>query len=166
MDLSRVAVMGHSLGGISAAQACGASTQFLACLNLDGLQQGGPFSTTVNPEPPDQPFMMNTKEEQLHPAIIALFEAVPSGSYRVVILAATHDSFTDGPLLLPSLLPLPNQADEITSHVRAYTLAFFEQSLRGQPDPLLGRPVQTRDLKLEVYSARQTGVPVGSPGTA
>lgn len=153
MELAQVGVMGHSLGGIAAVQSCQASAEFVACLNLDGLQRGGPFSADDNPAPPPQPFMMITKEAELHPELEALFAAAPSGSYRVVLRGATHDSFTDGPLLQPSLLP--NGAQAIASQVRVYTLAFFEQTLRGRESALLQQPVQSGDVSLEVYPRRQ-----------
>jgi len=155
LDLTRVGVMGHSLGGINAAEACRASAQLRACLNLDGLQQGGPFSADRNPLPPDQPFMMITKERTLQPAIIALFANTHSGSYRVVIPGANHDNFTDGPLLLPSLLPMPNKADHFLFFIRAYTLAFFEQTLNRQQSQLLSKPLQSQSVWLDVYPPKQ-----------
>jgi predicted dienelactone hydrolase len=151
LDLTRVAVMGHSLGGITAAEACRANPEFLACLNLDGLQRGGPFSTDNDPTPPNQPFMMITKEAQLPPNFIASFKAIPSGSYLVVIHDAKHDSFTDGPLLIPALLPVPNEADQILALTRSYTLAFFNQTLKQQPSTLLEKPLESRQASLEVY---------------
>lgn len=154
MDLDHVGVMGHSLGGITAAQACQAAAAFAACLNLDGLQRGGPFSAAADPTPTNQPFMMITKERELPPALAALFAAVPSGSYRVVLPEADHDSFTDGPLLRPALRP--NQAEEILSQVRAYTLAFFEQTLRGRESELLERPTNDGVVVVEVYSQPKT----------
>jgi predicted dienelactone hydrolase len=151
LDLNQVGIMGHSLGGISAAQACLSDPRLHACLNLDGQQQGGPFSTSADPEPPDQPFMYITKEEVLHPAIRAVFEAAPSPSYRVVVRGASHDHFTDGPLLIPSLLPLPNAADRILALTRGYTLAFFEQALRQRPSALLEKPTQSPQVVLDVF---------------
>ena len=153
MELGQVGVMGHSLGGITAAQACQASEALAACVNLDGLQRGGPFSADDHPASPRQPFMMITKEKELPPAQAALFAAALSGSYRVVLPAATHDSFTDGPLLQPSLLP--NRAEAIASWVRAYSLAFFEQTLRGRESALLQQASQGDNVLLEVYTPRQ-----------
>jgi predicted dienelactone hydrolase len=155
LDLARVAVMGYSLGGITAAEACRANPEFLACLNLDGLQRGGPFSTNNDPTPPDQPFMMITKEAQLPPNFIALFEAIPSGSYLVVIHNAKHDSFTDGPLLIPSLLPVPSEADQILALTRIYTLAFLNQTLKQQTSPLLEKSLESQQVSLEVYPPHQ-----------
>jgi predicted dienelactone hydrolase len=151
LDLKQVAVMGHSLGGIAAAEACQAESRFLACLNLDGIQPGGAFSVHKNAPPPDQPFMMITKERELPEQFMAQFKAIPSRGYRIVIREASHDSFTDGPLLLPSLLPLPNEADQIHSLIRAYTLAFLDQILKQQPSPLLEKPFENKQVLLEVY---------------
>src|SRR5688572_5206708 len=104
MDLDSVAVAGHSLGGIAASEACKADTRFKACLNYDGLQKGGPFSMEATAIPPEQPFMFLTKESQLHPRLIESFEST-SESYWVTVHGASHQSFTDGPLLQPSLVP-------------------------------------------------------------
>jgi dienelactone hydrolase len=151
LDMTRVGVMGHSLGGIAAAQACTKDSAIRSCVNLDGLQLGGPFSTSADPEPPSQPFMMITKELKLSTAIMDLFRHMDSGSYRVVVAGAAHASFTDAPVLLPKILPIPRRADRILSIVRRYVLAFFIQTLVGGPSPLLSVPLQSRDLILEVY---------------
>jgi len=151
LDLTRVGAMGHSLGGIAAAQACLRDSRLGACLNFDGLQQGGPFSTDLNPAPPKQPFMMITKEERLHPAMIDVFEATPSKSYLVSIKGASHENFTDGPLLLPALLPLPKQAEQVLALTRAYMLAFFEKTISEQASSLLEEPMQGQDAKVDVY---------------
>jgi pimeloyl-ACP methyl ester carboxylesterase len=150
MDLTRVGVMGHSLGGITAAQACQAGDDLAACLNLDGIQRGGPFSADDHPSPPRQPFMMITKEKELTPAQAALFAAASSGSYRVVLPAAAHDSFTDGALLRPSLLP--GRSETILAWVRAYTLAFFEQKLLDRESELLHEAPSGADVLLEIYA--------------
>jgi pimeloyl-ACP methyl ester carboxylesterase len=151
LDLEHIAIMGHSLGGITAAGACRHDRRLKACLNMDGIQLGGPFSTKEIDPPPQQPFMMITKEAQLHPTFIAKFAAIPAGSYRVVLYGAQHDSFSDGPLLQPSLLPIANQADRILDQTRTYTRAFFDETLKDQPSVLLAKPVQSEKVAVEVY---------------
>lgn len=150
LNLDSVAVAGHSLGGITAAEACKVDPRFRACLNFDGLQRGGPFSIEETAIPPRQPFMFLTKESQLHPKLIESFEST-SQSYWVVIHGAAHDSFTDGPLLQPSLLPIQNRADQIMMFIQKYTLAFLDQTLKGQPNELLSGSVQRQDVSVEVY---------------
>ena len=112
-----------------------------------------PFSTDEGAEPPQQPFMLITKQTQLHERLLEKFETIRSGGYRVVIYNAGHDSFTDGPLLVPSFLPLPNKADHILSLIRRYTVAFFDQTLKEQPSGLLDHSSQSEEVSLTVYPA-------------
>lgn len=140
LDWQRVGVLGHSLGGITAAQACLADLAIGACLNLDGLQAGGPFAAEGNPTLPEQPFMFFTKEAQLAPAVTGWLAALPGGGYTVTLSGATHDSFSDGPALLAGLLPWPTPAVATMVQVRAYTRAFFDETLRGQAGALVAGP--------------------------
>jgi dienelactone hydrolase len=151
IDLAHIAVMGHSLGGITAAQACRASALLSACLNLDGIQQGGPFSTLASAAAPEQPFMMITKETRLSSKFLGFFENKPSESYLVVIPSATHNNFTDGPLLTPALLPFPGKADQILSLEREYTLAFLNQTLKHDTDPLLAKSYNNQLVRFSTY---------------
>ena len=153
MDLTSVAAVGHSLGGITASEACKADSRIKSCLNWDGLQAGSPFSTDFDAAPPTQPFLFLTKESQLHPRQIEKFE-ITSESYWIVIHGASHDSFTDGPLLEPSLLPLPNQADRLMDLILEYTLAFLDQTLKGQPKDLLTKPIDRKDVTVNIFSSQ------------
>jgi len=103
--------------------------------------------------PPSQPFLFLTKESELHPKLIERFEST-SASYWVVIHGASHDSFTDGPLLQPSLLPIPNQADRFMNLIRKYTLAFLYQTLKGQANDLLSKAIEQRDVSVKVFPTR------------
>ena len=150
LDLKSVAVAGHSLGGITASESCKADTRFRACLNLDGIQRGGPFSTEETAIPPEQPFLFLTKEPKLPPKLIEKFESTQE-SYWIVIHEATHDSFGDGPLLQPSLLPISNRAAQIMSLIQKYTLAFLDQALKGEKNGLLSGSVQLKDVAVQVY---------------
>lgn len=154
LELSRVGILGHSLGGITAAQACVRDPRFKACLNLDGLQRGGAISAVPDPALPLQPFMLVTKEEQIRPTLAQQLEALPGGSFLVQVHGARHESFTDGPLLIPSVLPAPNEADSILELARAYIVAFFDQTLKGQPNPLLRNALSNPWVKTEVYAPR------------
>jgi len=153
LDLNSVAVAGHSLGGITASNACKADPSIKACLNFDGLLKGGPFSTDESAIPPQQPFMFITKEAELHPRLIENFESTKE-SYWVVIHGATHDSFTDSPLLQPTLLPIPNQADQFMNLIQKYTLAFLDQTLKGLSNSLLAKTVDGKDVSVKVFPSR------------
>jgi platelet-activating factor acetylhydrolase isoform II len=152
LDLESVAVAGHSLGGIAASEACKADERFDACLNFDGLQQGGPFSMEEIALPPRQPFMFVTKESELHAMLIERFESLTEG-YWIVIHGASHESFTDGPLLQPSILPFFSRADHIMALTQKYTLAFLDQTLKGRPSNLLAHERNERDVSVQVYSS-------------
>jgi dienelactone hydrolase len=154
LDLNAIAIMGHSLGGITAAQACRVDGRFKACLNLDGLQAGGAFSARAIPPLPLQPFMMITKEVQFPPAFISQFDSLVSESYLVQVRGASHDSFTDGPALVPALLPLEGKADRIMADVRAYTLAFFDQVLKGQTSESWARSTQDGRVSVKIFPGR------------
>ena len=153
LDLSAVAAAGHSLGGITASEACKKDIRFKACLNFDGLQKGGPFSIEETAIPPRQPFMFLTKESQLHPRLLERFESLQEG-YWVVVHGASHESFNDGPLLQPSLWPGPNRADRLTDSIQAYTMAFLDHTLKGQSSSLLSRTVEGEDVAVRVFSAQ------------
>jgi hypothetical protein len=119
-------------------------------MNLDGIQRGGPFSTDETAIPPEQPFLFLTKESQLPPRLIEKFVSTTE-SYWVVIQDASHESFTDGPLLQPGLLPISNRADQISSLIQEYALAFLDQTLKGQASNLLSRSVRLQGVSVQVY---------------
>jgi len=148
LDLDSVAVGGHSLGGITASEACKTDARFRACLNFDGLQKGGPFSMEPTAIPPVQPFMFLTKEAQLHPRLIESFESTHE-SYWVVIHETSHQSFTDGPMLQPSIIP--SNADEIMRLIQEYTVAFLDHTLMGEEVDLLSETVHRQNVSVEVY---------------
>lgn len=150
IDLNSIAVAGHSLGGITASEACKSDPRFKACLNFDGLQRGGPFSMEERAIPPEQAFLFLTKESRLHPTLLERFEAMHK-SYWVVVHGASHQSFTDGPLLQPSLVPGPNPADQLMSSIQKYTLAFLDHTLKGQPSSLLSKTVEREDVSVKVF---------------
>jgi hypothetical protein len=129
LDLERVAVVGHSLGGITAAEVCRTDARVQSCANLDGLQAGGPFSARPDPQLPNQPFLFITKEENLHPNVLEMLDRSPGGATLIQVSGAKHNSFTDGPLLQPGLLPIPGRAERVTAQVRLELLKFLEQTL-------------------------------------
>lgn len=131
LDLEAIGVFGHSLGGIAAAEACAADDRIDACANLDGLQAGGPYGMSEDVAPVAQPFMFVTKEEQLALDVEALLEAGGDDTYRVVLVGAAHDQFTDAPAFQPMLLPWDNDARDTLVAARRYLLAFFDRYLRG-----------------------------------
>ena len=131
VDLSRVGVLGHSNGGLTAAEVCRASTAVSACMNIDGQAASGPFGTAAEPAPVGHPFIYLTKEPEIHPALAATFELSGTGTFRVVVPEATHDQFADGPLFQPGLWPLDRTADKVQTVTRGFARAFFDEFLAG-----------------------------------
>lgn len=150
LDLSALAVAGHSLGGITASEACKADARFKACLNLDGVQAGGPFSMDQSATPPEQPFMFLTKEAQLHPRLLERFEALSEG-YWVVVQGASHESFTDGPLLKSALIPGSSRADQVMNVIQKYSVAFLDHVLKRHSANLLSRPANKQEASVRSF---------------
>ena len=100
--------------------------------------------------PPEQPFLFLTKESQLHPALIERFESM-NESYWVVVHDASHQSFTDGPLLQPSLLPGPNQADRLMGLIQKYSVAFLDHTLKGYATGLLSKAVDNEKISVRIF---------------
>jgi dienelactone hydrolase len=150
LNLDSVAAAGHSLGGLTASEACKADSRFKACINLDGLQRGGPFSMEESAIPPDQPFLFLTKEDEIHPGLIESFEAT-SQSYWVAVHGAAHDHFADGLVLQPSLFPVPDRADKLMELIQEYTLAFLDQTLKVQAGGQLSGSVERVDISVRVF---------------
>ena len=153
LDLGRVGVFGHSIGGVAAAEACHVESRLKACLNLDGVILGGPF---FSGEGPEQPFMFILREkpapsheelaamkltqkqwEESHQSLLArqeaLLTAVGSGSFRVVIKNASHESFSDESFLLEASAGGDTAAERNTVEiVRALVVAFLDQCMKGK----------------------------------
>jgi pimeloyl-ACP methyl ester carboxylesterase len=153
LDLESLAVAGHSLGGLVASEACRADPRFTACINLDGLQQGGPFSMDESAVPPSQSFLFLTKETRLHPNLVEKFESTAE-SYWVVVHGAAHDSFTDGPLLRSLMWPGSTRAEEHMILIQKYTLAFLDQILKDRASHLLAESSEQVDVSVRAFPSR------------
>jgi len=151
IDTSRLGVMGHSNGGTAATELCKSDPRVDSCLNIDGQALGGPFGTSPDDEAPEQPFMFLTKETQLHEVIAARFEAGGTGTYRVVLPAASHQQFADGELFQPGLWPFSRTVDRVHSVSRGFTLAFFDLTLNGADQTVLGQVSAPTDVYVYVY---------------
>jgi predicted dienelactone hydrolase len=161
LDLARVGAFGHSMGGVAAAQTCQSDRRFKACLNLDGKAKSLSFFPDANGKGPEQPFMTfektlpaptekqlaewkTTREqverarEQMRNREADLLKTVKSGAYRVTLRGATHQSFSDEPLILPFGDADAKAANRRrTQIIREYTLAFLDQVLRKARSNLL-----------------------------
>ena len=166
LDLARVGVFGHSAGGAAAAAACRDDARFRACLNQDGLARNQPydrgsgagltqpFLLFMRPRPaglpPDEELarMGLTREtaaaliRQLDAEQDATMEKTGRGSYRVSLSmpGVSHDSFSDLAMFGAESHPAKRQeAVRNLQTIRAYTRAFFDESLRGARQTVLDR---------------------------
>jgi predicted dienelactone hydrolase len=142
----RLAMIGHSLGGATAASLMHVDPRIDAGVNLDGSVRGPVVAAGL-----DRPFML-----MLGPGRIRLdssfrrFSRSQRGPLaRIVFRDIEHAGFTDLMALVPQLaqqvpgirkaVPVgkaaPNRA---VAAQRAYVLAFLDTYLRGRPSPLFG----------------------------
>jgi pimeloyl-ACP methyl ester carboxylesterase len=139
LDMTRVGVFGHSMGGVAAAQFCVDDRRCRAGLNLDGIPQYG----TMIDKPTGRPFLMvySARPGRLG-ASDEIYRRGARPYYRVDVRDTRHLDFSDmafwgGPLRerpgpLGSMAPA--RVGEIT---RAIVREYFDQELLGRRSPLL-----------------------------
>jgi dienelactone hydrolase len=100
MDLSKVGIVGHSMGGAVAAFATKGDSRVLAGVNLDGSTFPG-MNADIRPVPVGKPFLFLAAEEHASNPEVRIREYVgsESNSYYVIVGGADHGSFTDANLL-------------------------------------------------------------------
>jgi dienelactone hydrolase len=165
IDPSRIGMAGHSAGGAAAIAAMLADSRIQAGLDMDGA--------THAPIPDrglSRPFLFLGKQANYTPGgegSVTTWERdweLLTGWKRWLLVAgAVHASFTDLALLADQLgldlgagLPGARSLD-IT---RGYVRAFFDQHLRGQPQPLLDQPSPA--YPEVTFPRRQRGFPATS----
>lgn len=171
LDLRHVGLFGHSGGGEVGADACQADPRLRACLledvwmpaNVvrDGLRQPAMWLTrdagTMRLE---RRQAGGWSEADIHKTLTtmrAVFNSLPADGYYVQIPGIFHIEMSDAPLLSPLLAPRlglsgPLGTQRAHNIINAYTLAFFNQHLKGQPAPLLNGPSrQYPEVRLETH---------------
>lgn len=96
LDFSRVGIVGHSMGGTTAALATLKDKRIRAGVNLDGSTYPG-MNADVRPIPLNKPLLfMVTQEHADNPATqVREYVGAKSRSYYVVVAGNDHMSFTD-----------------------------------------------------------------------
>ena len=149
LDLARLGVFGHSMGGVTAAQFCVEDRRCRAGLNLDGIPQYGPMIDT----PLNRPFLMvYSGREGRRGASDVIYRRAAKPYIRVDVDDTRHLDFSDmvlwdGPLSGRSMfgtLP-PERAVQIT---RQIVREYFDQELRGRRSGLLSGRTTVRGVRI------------------
>jgi pimeloyl-ACP methyl ester carboxylesterase len=139
LDLTRVGVFGHSMGGVSAGQFCLEDSRCRAGLNLDGIPQSGGMIDGRFP----RPFLMvySARPGRLG-ASDAIYAKAVESYYRVDVADTLHLDFSDMPFWTVGGLRergafgaiAPERAVMIT---RTIVREYFDQTLRNRPSAFL-----------------------------
>ncbi|PYC86615.1 Tat pathway signal protein [Streptomyces tateyamensis] len=154
LDLDRIGMFGHSLGGTAAADTMAADPRVRAGVDLDGNLTN--FDGSLMPVAEhglDRPFLLvgtdNPDGADTAPGFAAFRANTPGWTRQLQLRGAAHASFTDAEVLLPQL---GLDRAELTSRLgtlppaaalrteRAYLAAYFDHWLRGGDSCLLDGP--------------------------
>ena len=183
LDLDRVGMLGHSLGGATTAQTLLQDKRFKAGVHLDG----GLFINGVN-KSLSQPFMFmnsellgtgNTSNPDFQEAVKfqkTFFQHLQNDGYKVTINGTGHFYFNDLPFMLPELknakLPLPFtqfenwvaaynsnpiNPDRAIKIINDYTVAFFNKYLNREKSPLLKIKTSSLTYPEVIFEFRKGG---------
>ncbi len=164
LDMQHIGLFGHSAGAATAAETCRQDSRCQAALLIDGtlvfdVIETHPDGTRVMT---DQPFphpMMQVNSgllydqpgyQDAYAPNRSAFQKATLPAYNLVMDQAGHLNLTDLALLVAHpVFGLFNDPQMQTGAIdpqlcmqtlNAYTLAFFDQYLKGQPSPLLDGP--------------------------
>ncbi|KIN06343.1 hypothetical protein OIDMADRAFT_38650 [Oidiodendron maius Zn] len=150
IDVSKVGIFGHSLGGATAAQAMLSDRRFIGGINLDGMLFGSVIERGL-----DRPFVIFAHEGHnlTTDATWAAFWPNLSGFRRELILnGSTHGTFTDLPEvadLIGLRAEFPQQVTELLGStlgerasqiIATYVSSFFGFVLKGKKSELYDGP--------------------------
>ena len=172
LDLTHVGSFGHSIGGSISAELAKEDSRVLSAIILDGVLDG-PVAETGLAKPlfrikanlqnlppgsensPDPGIRVRAQMGKLgEGALASSFERF--GGYNVVIDGIGHENFDDKGFFTPfsrisgvGPLPVPRAATIID----AYIVAFFRQTLKNDPQPLLtaAKPPFPEVLRLQIW---------------
>jgi len=142
LDMARLGIFGQSFGGVTAVQVCSVDDRCRAGISLDsGLPKdyGGRTVDSLL----EQPFMFMLNEGRAY-YIRSNLDAVKNTAYGVIVRGTTHFDFTDL-FLYSSILKFTKAFGPIDGYrmvkiINSYTLAFFDEYLKGKRSPLLDGP--------------------------
>lgn len=158
MDLEKVAVAGHSLGGVAAIQGANQDARILAAVNFDGAPLGDIANTGIqaptlilksHPDYSDADLEKRGRTREGWDAMGQQFQKVwddflakaQSTTYSGSIRGTGHVSYSDAPFVMPTTIT--QFGGKILDFDRAFeiacevVLAFLDQELKAEPEPHL-----------------------------
>jgi len=149
LDLGRVGIFGHSLGGDTAIEAMWHDRRLKAGINIDGGSYGRLLGSG-NRESLNQPFLVMS-HDGADDALRLFYQRLKTNAYQLTLKGSKHTTFMDFGLLLPvfsansrteakpqiKLAIGSIEPQRATKIISAYTLAFFDQYLKDKNEPLL-----------------------------
>lgn len=173
LETQRAGALGHSFGGAAAIQVCSVDARIQSAINMDGWTFGDLRQRAANQPtmflyglgsgaPPPDPATLGTAaraEAELDATDRNVVDTSlrQFGGYKVSISNTSHMDFTDHPLVSPWrrwTQPSHISPGRIETIVRAYALAFFDQTIRERKPTLLesGTSSPFREVKIEHWS--------------
>jgi len=139
LDMTRLGVFGMSFGGVTAVQVCAVDDRCRAGINIDaGLPRE--YAGRAIDSPLKQPFMFMLNESRAY-FMRPNLGVVKNTVYGVIVRGTTHFDFTDLHLYSPALkfTKVFGLIDgrHMVKIINSYTLAFFNEYLKGEMSPLL-----------------------------
>ncbi len=152
LDLKRIGMFGHSLGGATTSSAMYADKRIRAGLGLDGAVLGPVAEAGL-----DRPYLVVDTPGKggmaTNPVLQTFWKNLRGWRLNLTVKGAAHNSFGDDARLIRKVAPLVGlPKEELAGSVgtitekralafqRAYPLAFFDRFLRGRKSPLLDEP--------------------------
>jgi predicted dienelactone hydrolase len=145
LDLAKIGVLGHSTGGGATIQFCGTDARCQAAFLMD------PFVRPVSPQvlenglsqPSFHFFSQRWTDDRTsrNAELFGAFYQHIAPAPVVTILGTAHYDFSDLPALSPLAPQLglkgPINGTRVQTIINDYTVAFFDQYLKGIPSPLM-----------------------------
>jgi hypothetical protein len=149
LDVSRIGIFGHSLGGAAAASAMLADPRFICGANMDGSFWGSVVDAGLS-----RPFLMfntETHNRTSDATWTSFWEDLRGWRLELTVLGSTHATFSDQAALYADLLGAGQIPDlggyfgtvggrTMLAIENAYLNAFFEMCLGGKKQELLKGP--------------------------
>ncbi|MBW4605631.1 MAG: hypothetical protein KME29_40300 [Calothrix sp. FI2-JRJ7] len=152
LDLNRVGIFGHSLGGDTAIEAMWRERRLKAGINMDGGSYGELLSSKNN-KSLNRPFLVMS-HDGADKALQLFYQRQKTNAYTLTLKGSKHNTFIDLGLILPafkahSITQTKSQIEQVIGSIEpqraaniisVYTLAFFNQYLQGKNETILTKP--------------------------